>query len=1453
MLRLAVRLGRAVGFVVIAVVALLLAAYAGLQTAPGQGALAYVINRFGADPEAGFQVEGIDIGWGLNANVRRIVLTDSHGAWLALNDTALRWRPGNLLGGALSVEALTVESVEVDRRPIPPTADTSADPEGGPPSIPPFRIDSLAIKEIRLDPAVAGVPLRLEASGRARATQEPVTVEAELDVRRLDESGGHLAASGRFVPDDNVLRFAIDLEEPRGGLAARLLDIDDLPAVALSLQGDGPLTDWAADLAVDLDGRRTAEGTARITEQGDRNVLTAALTGDLLPLAPPVAGAFLRGDTKLDLTAEFDRQFAPLSGQVALDTATVALKADGRSDPATGAMTATARLTVAAGGDALIALDLPDRRVAFGRTEVEVTADGRLDALNWSLAVTTGRIMTTEGSLAGLTLTATGEDGDLTGASGETPFDLTARLTDVVPAEAGLTPLAGSITLAAAGVVKAAGPAVEIRTAGIGHPLMQIALQDGVLTMEDVRLSGTVELPELAPFSALAGRPLAGALTAAFTGSGDPSAPSGTIHLDATGEDLKTGIAEADTLLTGESRLTAELGYDGTGGWTVPSLSLAGNGVTAGGSASGTMETITADITASLSELQRLDPRVVGAVEATARVEGPIGAPHVVATIESPELSLLDKPVEGLKLDADVIASPTAPSGTVTLAGRLAGRPIDGTVDLTRTDNGLDAETLRLAVGANRIEGRLSVADLDRPTEGLSGRLEIDAPNLAEVGPLLLLDLAGRLTGTVSIGGPQQGQGRGSANTVTLRLNGAELVVPGVTVGAVRAEATVTDPFGALQAEGRMEADDIDAGGTIVKRAIATASSDGTTTTIDLDARLAAGAEADGLHLVGTVTPDADGLLVGLDQADGRYSGLTTSLAAPARIAVAGGAVRIDALDLRLGDGRLAIRGTAGDTLDLDADLTQVPLRLINAVAPGNAIAGTGSGTVNVTGPANAPEVRWSADLRDVSAAPLRENGLPPLRVHSEGTLSGQTLRQTTNVTGSAGLDTRIAGTVTLGSPVTLELAVTGFVPIELARERLILSGLSGSGGARLDLNVTGPVTGPRFAGTVRPDGLRIVELGSGMTVEDFQGNLAVANSGIELRGIAAAIASGGRITAGGRVGLDGGMPADLQVRLQSVRYNDGSVVNAAVSADLALKGPLADPRRGAELSGDVNIERADISLPETLPGSLAPVAVTHRNAPQAVREQDSALRADAGGGSSDGGAPIGLNIRVNAPGKIFVRGRGLDAELGGTIQLRGTVASPQAIGGFQLIRGQMRLLTRTLTFSKGIITFTGSLMPRLDFAATSTTSSAAVTITVTGPADSPNIALTSAPQLPQDEILAQLLFDRSMSNLSPAQIAQLAASISTLTGGSREGPLGQLRQSLGLDALDIDTTDGSGAALAVGKYINDNIYLGVKQGTGGNSSRVTVDIDLSKNLKLRGEAGADGETKAGIFFEREY
>jgi autotransporter translocation and assembly factor TamB len=37
----------------------------------------------------------------------------------------------------------------------------------------------------------------------------------------------------------------------------------------------------------------------------------------------------------------------------------------------------------------------------------------------------------------------------------------------------------------------------------------------------------------------------------------------------------------------------------------------------------------------------------------------------------------------------------------------------------------------------------------------------------------------------------------------------------------------------------------------------------------------------------------------------------------------------------------------------------------------------------------------------------------------------------------------------------------------------------------------------------------------------------------------------------------------------------------------------------------------------------------------------------------------IGLNIAVHAPNEILVQGRGLDAELGGDLQVGGTVDAP--------------------------------------------------------------------------------------------------------------------------------------------------------------------------------------------------
>ena len=77
------------------------------------------------------------------------------------------------------------------------------------------------------------------------------------------------------------------------------------------------------------------------------------------------------------------------------------------------------------------------------------------------------------------------------------------------------------------------------------------------------------------------------------------------------------------------------------------------------------------------------------------------------------------------------------------------------------------------------------------------------------------------------------------------------------------------------------------------------------------------------------------------------------------------------------------------------------------------------------------------------------------------------------------------------------------------------------------------------------------------------------------------------------------------------------------------------------------------------------------------------------------------------------------------------------------------------------------------------------------------------------------------------------------------------MREATGLDDLDVVTDEKGNTAAKAGRYISDNVYLGVQAGTEGNS-KVTIDLDVTKNLKARGSLGTD-DAGVGLFFEKDY
>jgi len=242
----------------------------------------------------------------------------------------------------------------------------------------------------------------------------------------------------------------------------------------------------------------------------------------------------------------------------------------------------------------------------------------------------------------------------------------------------------------------------------------------------------------------------------------------------------------------------------------------------------------------------------------------------------------------------------------------------------------------------------------------------------------------------------------------------------------------------------------------------------------------------------------------------------------------------------------------------------------------------------------------------------------------------------------------------------------------------------------------------------------------------------------------------------------------------------------------------------------------------------------------------------------------VALNLTVAAPRAVFVRGRGLDAELGGQLRIGGTSADPEISGGFDLRNGTVNLAGATLTFSSGRVGFNGygvkkRIDPTLDFTAINISGGVTATLNVGGYADAPVISLSSTPEMPQDEILSRLVFGVSVTQLSPLQLAQIGAALATMgVGGGTFNPINAVQRKLGLDRLAIgggSSNSGSAsgtagetsnaATIEAGRYVTRRVYIGAKQSTSG-STQAQVQVDLTKSLKLQTTLGTGGGTVQG-------
>ncbi len=455
------------------------------------------------------------------------------------------------------------------------------------------------------------------------------------------------------------------------------------------------------------------------------------------------------------------------------------------------------------------------------------------------------------------------------------------------------------------------------------------------------------------------------------------------------------------------------------------------------------------------------------------------------------------------------------------------------------------------------------------------------------------------------------------------------------------------------------------------------------------------------------------------------------------------------------------------------------------------------------------------------------------------------------------GLDLKANGpgglAATLGGTVSSDLKtarVTARGTVESAILNAMMQPRSLRGPIRFDLRVDGAPGLAALGGTLNLGPLRLVDPRLGLAADPVTATVTLGSGRANVK--ARASVGGGTITAEGPVTLSAPYAANLTAALSDVLFKNPDLFSTHVTGQMTIAGPLTG---GARLAGTLRLAQTELRVPSTnLSGADMVKGLTHVGASPAVQ----ATRVRAGlvtpqGGTAQGPArPFPLDLTIVAPNQVFLRGRGLDAELGGTVKLGGDTDNVIPSGGFELLRGRLDILGKRFDLSQASLQLQGHFVPYVQIAASSVNDGVTSTVSITGEATNPVIAFSSSPALPQEEVLSHLLFGQGLSKISALQAAQLASAVATLAGKGGEGMVGKLRQGFGLDNLDVTTDSTGGAAVKAGKYLSSRIYTEVTVGADGKSS-VNLNLDVTKSVTVKGMAGSDGNTGIGIYYQRDF
>ena len=1401
-----------------------------------------------------------------NIEVEDIVVGDVQGEWIRLGSAKLEWRPWELLSGRLHIPRISAADILVSR--LPESAETDSADAPAIPSLPfSIDLDEFALDNLTLAEPILGQSVTLQAAGDSKLAADG-KVYTRLTVERSDGAKGEASLEARFDPDRNYLELDADAHAPAGGALSRALD---LKGISVTLNAAGPIDNVHGGIdAVGGDAARFT-GEFQLTKGAVGYRLVADGKADVAHFLDASLKSLLGNGLSFTLEAgSADFQTVQLTGvRLAGDAAVLDLA--GSLSPSNVDLNAGVRFSekgsawllaqtgsVSANDIVLSAhatgpplqpkIDAEFRASMLSIRDLTVGGLHGLEA-NGELGLTFDRPLNQDGLLP-QTVTASGRFASID--SGD---------------EALQAMLAGPLNWAIEMRLDSRNQSIDLTRARVSTDSASVTASGRVVPdawhgAEDPQAPATsldisAELPELARFRALSQSVQGGAARIQSTIQSKRMSEGFTASVRADLERLRFPDSIAQRLIGPELKVDARLSVDGSGALEISRLTADSDAIKLNGNLglSSGMETFLADYQIDIGRAGDILPGVIGSFRVEGSASGPTANPTLAGTAYLNGVSMADFDAGSavVKFEATNVAS--APSGRVwvTAEQALVG-PVEGTTAFdVRNFERVELTGLELHAGGTTAIGELRIPLQNGP---ILGKVSGDIESLSQWSYIA----GSELSGSASFELLMEETSNVQAAQLSVQLSAGAIGAGEsqlVNARSIALMARIRDPIGSpggsvsLQADGvmmtnayldrlslRIDAEDM-------RNAVFTLNADGGSPT-----RLELAAS-------GALSWMPPGLQVTLNELNTHMDGHALRLDGPAMLSFTPRSFEIDGMSLSAEGGSARIRlGMSTGGIDAIVDLDNLPLSLLDLLYPEAQLEGSLSGSMELSSTGATPAGNLQLNLLEVGQTTPAGLKIPRLSGSIQGNWDGGQLALAASIMGLG--DSTFELNAALPLRLTAQSTVPVFVPTDTLSGRLTWRGsieplepLLSIEGSQLEglidaeIQLAGTLDAPGISGTVKLEQGIYQYYATETLVSDMSIVVVADNSRLTASG-SATDGDKGRIRAEGTIDLDpaSGLPVDLKLELKKVALVRLDELNAIASGALAITGKLT----AAQITGELITDSVEAQIIDNSAPIVEEIDVIEINHPGATPGNGDDIETATS-------SFLELDLGLRMPGRVFVRGQGLDSEWAGLLKITGPSGKPVISGELHPVRGGFSLAGKQFVLKSGSVRFIGSedLDPLLNLPSEYTGAGITAIISITGRASKPQVKLISRPPLPESEILSRVMFGQDSQRLTTSQQIELASAVANLTGAGG-GILDKARNTLGVDVLGVDeTADGSSSKIKAGKYVTDRVYVEIENGAAENTGAARVEVEIAPNVKVQTGSSGQGDGNVGIEWRWDY